>query len=155
MKRPERIYIAGSFTAERERKSLEHMISLVRKTKPDAEMFIPMEHKIEDDYQNPDGTWHLSNPAWAKRVFEMDVNEGLTQCDRVIAMYTGHHGTTGTAWELGCAYWLGLPITLYIPEWAKENNTSLMVLNSAKYWMDEYGNEFPITFSWLKQFNQK
>lgn len=149
-----KIYIAGSFIAERERKSLEHMIELVRKRHPNSELYIPMEHKVDGDYQKPDGTWVLSNPAWAQCVFFMDI-EGIQDADKVIAMYTGHFGTTGTSWEIGYAYGIGKPITLYIPEWAKEENASLMVLNSTFSYLDEEGNEHGINKSWLEQFNQK
>ena len=149
-----KIYIAGSFTAERERKSLEHMIALVREKYPTAELYIPMEHKVEGDYQKEDGTWYLSNPAWAQCVFYMDI-EGIQDCDEIIAMYTGHFGTTGTSWEIGYAYGLGIPVTLYIPEWAKEENASLMVLNSAYAYLDEDGNKHGVNKNWLEQFNQK
>jgi nucleoside 2-deoxyribosyltransferase len=149
-----KIYIAGSFTSEKSRKSLNHMIELVRKHYPNCELFVPMEHKVEGDFQKPDGTWNLSNPAWGRAVFDMDL-KGLIESDIVIAMYTGHFGTTGTSWEIGYAYCAGKRIILYIPDWAKEENVSLMVLNSASSWMDEEGNIFPITHSWLKTFNQK
>lgn len=149
-----KIYIAGSFTTERERKSLEHMIALVRAAHPNDELFVPMEHCVPFDHKNEDGTWHLSNPAWAQEVFYIDLN-GLKNADRIIAMYTGHWSTTGTSWEIGYAFSANIPITLYIPEWAKEENVSLMVLNSASGWMDETGIFHPITFDWLNQFNQK
>lgn len=148
------IYIAGSFTTERERKSLEHMLELVKVEHHNDLLFIPMEQKVSRDAKKEDGSWKLSNPAWAQEVFQLDRN-GLTDADRIIAMYTGHWSTTGTSWEIGYAYGKGIPITLYIPEWAKEENVSLMVLNSASSWMDEQGHVHPITFEWLNQFNQK
>lgn len=149
-----KIYIAGSFTTERERKSLEHMIALVRAAHPHDELFVPMEHCVPFDHKNEDGTWYLSNPAWAQEVFHIDLN-GLKNADRIIAMYTGHWSTTGTSWEIGYAYGAGIPITLYIPEWAKEENVSLMVLNAASSWMDEEGKTNFITSEWLSKFNQK
>lgn len=149
-----KIYIAGCFTHERERKSLEHMIEIVRAKFPECELFVPMEHSVEGDFKKEDGTWNLSNPAWGRAVFDMDL-KGLKNANTMIAMYTGHFGTTGTSWEIGYAYCAGKRIILYIPDWAKEENVSLMVLNSASSWMDEEGNVFPITHSWLKTFNQK
>ena len=142
-----KIYIAGSFATEQDRTTLEHMIALVRFKNPNAEIFVPMEHKI-------DGAWRMSNPAWAKEVFKTD-RVAMEDSTCVIATYTGHRSTTGTAWELGYAYATGLPITLYIPEWAKDRDFSMMVLNSASSWMVEDGEIHPITFDWLNQFNQK
>lgn len=149
-----KIYIAGSFSNELLRSSILKMIRLARKNHPSAELFIPMEHKIEDDFQKEDGTWNLSNPDWANRVFKMDV-ENLMNSDVVFAMYTGHYGTTGTSWEIGFAYAQEIPIVLYIPDWTRESNFSLMVLNCAKKYMDENGNIKKITDKWLEQFNQK
>lgn len=107
-----KIYIAGSFATEQDRATLEHMVALVRFKNPNAELFVPMDHKI-------DGAWRMSNPAWANEVFCADRN-AMQNTSIVFAMYTGHRSTTGTAWELGYAYALGLPIVLYIPDWAKD-----------------------------------
>ena len=46
-----KIYIAGSFTDQYLRGSPLKMIRLVRKNHPSAELFIPMDYKIEDDFQ--------------------------------------------------------------------------------------------------------
>lgn len=148
------IYIAGSFTTEQTRKALDQMIALVRKAFPNDNLYIPMEYKVEEDYQNPDGSWHLSNSDWARKVFEADRN-AIVSCDMMIAMYTGHIGTTGTSWELGFAYGSGIPIVLYIPEWVEKNNCSLMVLNGAGQYMDSKGKIHKIDSNWLEKFNQK
>lgn len=142
-----KIYIAGSFATEHERKSLEHMIELARTKYPIDGFFIPMEHKVEN-------AWSMTNPAWAQEVFNTDLT-AMSRSDHVIAMYTGHRSTTGTAWELGFAHALGIPITLYIPAWAKKNDFSLMVLNAASNYMDDTGEVHPVSFNWLNQFNQK
>ena len=155
-----KIYIAGTFTNEQSRKSLEHMIEIVKKkfaypiSQGDVELFIPMEHKIEEDFQKPDGTWNLSNPEWARKVYNMDI-EAIDEAALIIAMYTGHYGTTGTAFELGYARAKNKQVVLYIPEWAKENNVSLMIFNSADMYMSENGVIRKITDKYLEQFNQK
>lgn len=149
-----KIYIAGSFSNDVLKCSLLKMIRLARKNHPSAELFIPMEHKIEEDFQMPNGNWFLSNSDWANRVFKMDL-ENLVNSDMVFAMYTGHYGTTGTSWEIGFAYAQGIPIVLYIPDWTRESKFSLMILNCAKHYMDEKGNIKKITTKWLEQFNQK
>lgn len=148
------VYIAGSFTTPELRKELEHMLELFNKSYPCCNIFIPMEHKVEGDYQKPDGTWNLSNPEWARRVFEMDKLH-LDNAHVIYAMYTGHVGTTGTSWELGYACAKGIPVILYIPDWVKNIDCSLMVLNGAKEYMDSKGISHPITDEWLSQFNQK
>ena len=68
------IYIAGTFSSPDDRKSLIALIHLVRHKYPDADVFVPMEHKVEGDYQLPDGNWFLSNEVWAHRVFTMDLD---------------------------------------------------------------------------------
>ena len=133
------IYIAGPFSTEQERESLKHMIELVKK-KYDADLYIPMEYKVEGDYQKDDGSWNLPNEDWAKKVFAHDLDK-LTLCDKVIAMYTGRQQSqSGTSWEIGYAYAEHIPITIYIPDWAKNNPMSLMVINSAEDFMLENGD---------------
>lgn len=155
-----KIYVAGSFANEQSRKSLAHMIEIVKKkfaypiSQGNVELFIPMEHKIEGDFQNPDGTWNLTNPEWARRVYAMDMH-AIDECDLIIAMYTGHYSTTGTAFEIGYALAKGKKIAIYVPEWAKENNASLMILNSAHMYMTEDGIIRKMNDKFLEQFNQK
>jgi hypothetical protein len=44
---------------------------------------------------------------------------------------------------------------LYIPEWAKEKDMSLMIINSALGWMDEDGVIRYVKEDFFKMFNQK
>ena len=59
------IYIAGTFSSRDDRKSLTVLIHLVRHKYPNADVFVPMEHKVEGDYQLSDGSWFLPNDVWA------------------------------------------------------------------------------------------
>jgi nucleoside 2-deoxyribosyltransferase len=68
-----RIYIAGPFSHPEEREALQHMIELVKKRYPDANLYIPMEYKVPGDFQKLDGTWNLANHEWAKKVYESDI----------------------------------------------------------------------------------
>lgn len=104
----------------------------------DLELYIPMEHKVENDYQNPDGTWHLPNHEWARDVFWTD-RRHIEEADLVVALYDGRIGTTGTAWELGYAFGKNIPIIGYIPEYAKKEPMSLMVINSLLGFLQEDG----------------
>lgn len=117
------IYIAGPFFTEIERMYLAEMISYVKKEYPSEELFIPMEHFIEDGAILP-------NNVWAKKVFEMDV-DALNKCDKVVALYLGHYSDTGTSWELGYAYAKGKEVNLYIPKELWKKDMSLRPLNGA------------------------
>ena len=151
---PQKVYIAGTFSTEESRKSLLEMIAIVKKAHPEFNLYVPMEFKVKDDYQKPDGTWHLSNEVWAKKVFDNDIKE-LSKSTMVIAMYSGHLSTTGTSWEIGYAYAKGLPIIAYIPECAKNQNMSLMIMNSLDGYMNDDGDIIMNTNELLNKYNQK
>ncbi len=118
-----KIYIAGPFFNEKEVTYLKDMIFHVKKSYPTASLFIPMEHKIDND-------WALDNDKWSKAVFDMDV-KALDEADMVFALYLGHYSDTGTAWEIGYAYAKNIPINLYIPEdLVGKEDMSIMPMNS-------------------------
>lgn len=117
------IYVAGPFFTAIERMYLAEMLSYIREQYPSEELFIPMEHFVEDGALLP-------NKVWAKKVFDMDV-EALDRCDKVIALYLGHYSDTGTSWELGYAYAKGKKVKLYIPKELWKKDMSLMPLNGA------------------------
>ena len=68
------------------------------------EFFFPMDSKVSQ-------AWDISNPEWARKVFEVDKQE-LLQADMVIAIYDSHYSDSGTAWELGYAHAMGIPVKL-------------------------------------------
>lgn len=115
-----KIYIAGPFFTEDERVHLDNFIKLVKSEYPNADLFIPNEHFINN------GT-ELPNEIWGKKVFDMDC-AAIDTCDFIFAMYLGHVSDTGTAWEIGYAYAKGIPILLYTPN--EVNSISCMVANS-------------------------
>lgn len=147
------IYIAGPFSTEQERASLEKMITLVRKRYPLEDLYIPMDFKVEGDFQKLDGTWNLPNHEWAKKVYEADV-EHLLSSRMVFAMYCGRIHSSGSIWEIGYACGKEIPVILYIPKWAS-NEMSLMVLNGVYGYIDENSMIYPFTPKLLKSFNQK
>ena len=150
------IYIAGPFSTPECRESLKHMIELVKKryhnSKPN--IYIPMEFKVPGDFQKPDGTWNLSNEEWAKAVYDSDI-EHLNNADVVFAMNIGIYRTAGTVWEMGYAVGKGIPVYAYIPEWAKGNDMSLMLMNSFKGYLGEDGYISPFAPGELNKYNQK
>lgn len=150
-----KVYIAGPFSTEQEKESLKKMIELVKKNFPDYSLYIPMEYKVEGDFQKEDGTWNLPNHEWARKVYFEDV-KNLKSSTCVVAMYLGRQqSSTGTAWELGLASAYGIDTILYIPEWAKKNTMSLMVLNGVLGYMEEDGTLRYVKEDTWKDFDQK
>ena len=117
-----KIYIAGPFFTKEECHELEEMIQYVRELYPNSELFIPKEHFIPDGETMP-------NDVWAKKVFDMDVQE-LDDADLVFALYLGHYSDTGTAWEIGYAYAREIPVLLYCPK--INSDVSIMPFQSAE-----------------------
>lgn len=115
------IYIAGPFFTKEERNQLDQMIKAVREQFPSEKLFIPMEHKI------PNGE-KMSNNEWAKKVFDMDVN-ALLRCNKMFALYGGLYSDTGTAWEMGYAHALGIPV--YICFMNPNETMSLMAVQGS------------------------
>lgn len=148
-----RIYIAGPFSHPEEREALHHMIELVKKRYPDANLYIPMEYKVPGDFQKLDGTWNLANHEWAKKVYESDIYH-LDTASMVFALYVGHYCSSGTIWEVGYAKGKGIPVIAYIPEYVT-GDVSLMVMNGFNNYLGEDGNIYPITEEFLSKFNQK
>lgn len=148
-----KIYIAGSFSKRRERKSLKHMIEMVQSLYPNAELYIPMNFKVPGDYLKEDGTWNLPNAIWADRVYRNDM-KNLSEADLVFVMYTGHISSSGTVWEMGYARGAGKHVIVYIPVWVK-GDVSLMVMNSSNQVLKEDGQIHWVTSSFCSQFNQK
>lgn len=127
------IYIAGPFFNDSERTYLNEMIERVKQIWPDQELFIPMEHFIEDGEE-------MSNKDWAYRVFDMDV-QALTESDFVVALYMGHYSDTGTAWELEYAFGLNKNTYLYIPdEYVKQDMSIMPVMGSSVLLNQVYDN---------------
>lgn len=121
-----KIYIAGPFFNEEETRVLNLVIEIIRKSWPDAELFIPKEHFIESGDK-------MTNLDWARKVREMDL-EAIKSCDAIIALYHGHYSDSGTAYELGYASALGKEI--YIIN--TSIHTSLMITPAGKnLWLSE------------------
>lgn len=147
------IYIAGPFSKDYERNSLKKLIEIIKTKYPDSNIYIPMEFKVEEDYQNPDGTWHLPNYVWAHKVFEADIHQ-LNKADIVFGMYVGHYCSSGTVWEMGYAFGANIPVIAYIPEWVS-GDMSLMLMNSFAGYIDDSGIIHDISEEFLSKYNLK
>lgn len=118
-----KIYIAGPFFRPGERDRIEQVRKLFNEDPffDDYDTFYPMDHTIKDGDK-------MTNWDWAKAVFEMDI-KALEQSDIVVAIYDKHYSDSGTAWELGYAYALGIPVILLCTDLSADN--SIMPLCAA------------------------
>ena len=95
-----RLYLASPFFTERQRDTVCKVANILRAA--GHEVFVPMEHKIED-------RWSYSPKEWAEKVFSMDL-DAIRTCNEVIALYYGLNSDTGTAFEIGYAYASRIPV---------------------------------------------
>lgn len=95
-----KIYLASPFFTERQRDTVCKVANILRAA--GHEVFVPMEHKIED-------AWSYSSREWAEKVFSMDI-DAIRASDIVVALYYGLNSDTGTAFEIGYAYASSIPV---------------------------------------------
>lgn len=124
-----KVYIAGPFFSKEERNRMERLKKYLSNGFKDFEFFFPMDLVI------PYAT-ELPNPEWAKKVFEHDKDQ-LLKSDMVIAIYDKHYSDSGTAWELGYAYAMNIPIKLLCTDLFSDN--SLMTMCAADFIYDFEG----------------
>lgn len=127
-------YIAGPFFKDGERERIEKLREFLNNDPyfNDFEFFYPMEHFIENGEL-------MSNWDWAEAVFNMDVN-ALTNSDIIIAIYDRHYSDSGTAWELGLAYGLGIPIFLLCTDLNSDNSIMPLVAADEIYDFNKFIN---------------
>ena len=113
------IYLASPFFNEYERELVKKFAKILREAGHDV--FVPMEHFI------PNGE-ELPNHIWGKKVFKIDA-DAINASNLVIALYHGLYSDSGTAWEIGYAYGIGLPV--FVIHVNKDIEASVMPVNSA------------------------
>ena len=113
-----KIYLAGPFWNGQERQNIERARDILRGR--GFEVFVPMEHKVENDENMP-------NSVWGKAIFDIDKN-AIFDCDVVVALYYGLYSDTGTAWEIGFANCLNKKIIIVHCD---RQISSLMIANGA------------------------
>ena len=112
-----KIYLASPFFNSAEKARVKKIANIYRNL--GHEVYVPMEHQIEN-------AWGLPNHVWGKRVFEEDT-KAIRECDKVIAILNyGMSDDAGTCWEIGFAYGINKPVTLF----TDNSLQSLMVMNS-------------------------
>lgn len=127
-------YIAGPFFREGERERLEKLREFFKNDEffDQYEFFFPMDHQIP-------GGESMPNSEWAWNVFEMDVDE-LSNSQLVIAIYDTHYSDTGTAWELGYAYAMGIPVLLLCTNLETDNSIMPLIAADRVYQYDKFVN---------------
>lgn len=140
-----KVYLASPFFNKKERSAVLLIADFLRNSK-NLEVYVPMEHTIPN-------AWEMSNPDWAKAVFEEDI-KALDSCDTVVVLNWGMYSDSGTAWECGYAYAKQKEvITLLMP--SREKEYSLMMINGstkAMPWLDFVENR---EWANLNAINQK
>ena len=109
--------MAGPFFNLKERANIEKARDILRQR--NFEVFVPMEHKFEDDDKIP-------NDVWGKKVFELD-RDAILGIDCMVVKYYGMYSDSGTAWEVGFANALNKKIVVVHID--KEQESSLMIVN--------------------------
>lgn len=144
-----KVYIAGPFFREGERERLEKLREFFKNDEffNNYEFFFPMDHKIP-------GGEEMSNGEWAWNVFEMDV-KALSESKLVIAIYDGHYSDTGTAWELGYAAALSIPVFLICTSFEQDNSIMPLVAANQIYQYDKFVNGEYFNFEELNIENLK
>lgn len=129
------VYVAGPFFHEGERERIEKVVHFFNtgERAGNYELFVPMEHFI------PDGD-RMSNMEWGKAVFKMDT-EALENADLVVAVYDKHYSDSGTAWELGYAYGLGIPVILLCTDLTVDNSIMPIIAADTVYDFEKFINE--------------
>lgn len=117
-----KFYLASPFFTERQRDTVCKVANILRAA--GHEVFVPMEHKIED-------AWSYSPKEWAEKVFSMDV-DAIRACDEMIALYYGMYSDTGTAFEIGYAYAAQMPVhVIPMPNPGEKLDVSVMIASAA------------------------
>ena len=114
------IYLAAPFFNGEEIEIYEKVIDILR-MRLGLKVFVPREHIV------PNGDT-MPNVKWAWEVYFADT-EAIRQSKRVVALNFGMYSDSGTAWEMGFATALGIPVTQVL---CGGDNTvySLMTLGS-------------------------
>lgn len=129
MKEKLNVYIAGPFFNDIERKRMQRLKDYLTKFTEEYNFFFPIDLIIPDADKLP-------NSIWAKTIFESDKKE-IDKAHLMIAIYDKQYSDSGTAWELGYAHGVGLPVILLCTD--LNNYNSIMTLCAADFIYDFEG----------------
>lgn len=125
-----KVYVAGPFFNKVERDRMERLKKFLTSGNfQDFDFFFPMDSVVGQATELP-------NHEWARKVFESDKDE-ILKSDMILAVYDKHYSDSGTAWEIGYAYALHIPIYLLCTDLFSDN--SLMTMCAADFIYDFEG----------------
>lgn len=112
-----KVYLASPFFNDKERKEKDKI----------RQRLINLGYEVIDP-QNTGNvvSWELSNNDWASKVYKKD-KAAIMSADVVVAIDWGLYGDCGTAFEVGFATMIGLPILVIAPDETLKQPHSLMV----------------------------
>lgn len=115
-----KIYLASPWFTEHEKDIYFRFIEKMRKE--GLTVYAPIEHEIPN-------AWDMSNKEWGEKVFNADI-KAINECDEVWVLNFGMYSDSGTAWECGYAFGLGIPVRMFVDDW-NEKTYSLMMINGS------------------------
>ena len=133
-----KIYLASPFFNGQERPNVEKVRDILKDKK--LEVFVPMEHFVEDGENMP-------NEIWANEVFKMD-KKAIDECDVLVCLYYGLYSDSGTSWEVGYAYSKNKKIVVVHMDETKES--SLMISSCADVNLAKIEEIVTLNFKYLK-----
>ena len=111
------IYIASPFFNEFELETISRVEEILQER--GYEIYSPRLHEDREDKEIV--------PDWCKKTFLKDV-EAINHSSRMLMIYHGNYSDSGTAWECGYAFALGIPVVaLHVGE-----DSNLMIHESVR-----------------------
>lgn len=119
-KMKKKVYLASPFFNDKEREEKDKI----------RQRLINLGYEVIDP-QNTGNvvSWELSNNDWAHKVYKKD-KAAIMSADVVVAIDWGLYGDCGTAFEVGFAAMIGLPILIIAPDETLKQPHSLMVVQA-------------------------
>ncbi|MGE5444311.1 MAG: nucleoside 2-deoxyribosyltransferase [Ignavibacteriales bacterium] len=127
-----KIYLAGPLFTQAERRWNRELAAALAKLKPDLEIILPQDIKIEFRNNNPDFA----------AIFKRNV-ESIENSDAIVAILDGSDSDSGTAWECGYAYAKGKPLIGVRTDFraSEDENLNAMLSQSSDVVFQESVNE--------------
>ena len=113
-----RIYLSGPLFTQVERQWNRRLATALEKHIPDTEVFLPQDIKFEGAYNRPEHYQHIYD-----RCLEM-----VEEADMMVAVLDGADADSGTAYEMGYARALGVPIIGVRTDYRKSQERGLNLM---------------------------
>ena len=113
-----KIYLSGPLFTQVERQWNRRLATALEKHIPDTEVFLPQDIKFEGAYNRPEHYQHIYD-----RCLEM-----VKEADMMVAVLDGADADSGTAYEMGYARALGVPIIGVRTDYRKSQERGLNLM---------------------------